>query len=92
MRKIVFTVVFSLTLMATLSSCITTNAEMGESIAVAGDASGYVYAFEASSGTLLWSVNLGGVTQGVAISDDGRFIVVGTTTKLALLDWAGRIL
>jgi outer membrane protein assembly factor BamB len=92
MRKIVFTVVFSLTLMATLSSCITTNAEMGESIAVAGDASGYVYAFEASSGTLLWSVNLGGDTRGVAISDDGRFIVVGTTTKLALLDWAGRIL
>jgi WD40 repeat protein len=92
MRKIVFTVVFLLNLMATLSSCITTNAEMGESIAVAGDASGYVYAFEASSGTLLWSVNLGGVTQGVAISDDGRFIVVGTTTKLALLDWAGRIL
>jgi WD40 repeat protein len=54
-------------------------------IIVAGDSAGYVYAVDVASGSLLWNRSLGGDVRSVAISDNGQFIVVGTSSEVAFL-------
>ena len=66
--------------------------QVSATVVVAGDSTGNIYALGAPSGSLLWNVSIGGDTRSVVTSDNGQYIVVGTSSKVALLDINGALL
>lgn len=75
-----------------LTSVPNVSATPQETIVVAGDSSGKVFALGVPSGSLLWSVEIGGDTRSVVVSDNNQYILVGTSDGIALLDRTGLVL
>jgi WD40 repeat protein len=66
--------------------------EANDTKVFAGDSAGNLFALDAPSGSLRWSSSLGGDTRSVVVSDNGQFIVLGTSTTVALLSQDGQML
>ncbi len=75
-----------------LTSVPNVRANPQKTMVVAGDSSGKVFALDVPSGSLLWSVEIGGDTRSVVVSDNNQYILIGTSDGIVLLDRTGLIL
>lgn len=66
--------------------------EATDTVVLAGDSAGNLFALDAASGSLLWTKAIGGDTRTVAVSDNGQYIILGTSTTIAMLNKDGTLL